>query len=100
MLYRELNPSRANNQDLLPQPIRPMQASVPANLRRLFPDIEPATLRQQLTESCYDFSHADYIKISDYTDTENTPASTTKDISTGRRWTRSLRTHLVYESFT
>ncbi len=78
MLYRELNPNQANDQNNLPQPVRPTQASIPANLRRVFPDMEPATIREQLTESCYDFSHADYIKISDFTDTESERLNTIK----------------------
>lgn len=78
MLYRELNPSQANDQNNLPLPVRPRKASVPANLRRVFPDMEPATIREQITESCYDFSHADYIKISDFTDAESEQLSTIK----------------------
>ncbi len=72
MLYRELNPTRSTEkEDILPEPIRPGQAPLPASLRRVFPDMEPASIRQQLTESCYDFSHSDYLKISDFTDSES-----------------------------
>lgn len=66
-LYRELNPMRDEPNDQLPAPIRPQQAPMPNSVRRIFPDMEPATLRQQLTESVYDFSHADYAVISDMT---------------------------------
>jgi hypothetical protein len=64
-LYRELNPTLDHREMELPVPIRPQQAPMPAGLRRVFPDMEPATLRQQLTESCYDFSNTDYALITD-----------------------------------
>lgn len=69
-LYRELNPNRDVGDDQLPTPVRPQQAPMPPALRRVFPDMEPATLRQQLAESVYDFSKADYGLISDITDPE------------------------------
>lgn len=69
-LYRELNPTRDGGEGLLPTPVRPQQAPMPPAVRRIFPDMEPATLRQQLTESCYDFSHADYAVITDVAQTE------------------------------
>ena len=66
MLYRELNPQRgALPQAKLPEPIRPTQAPLPASLSRIFPDMEPVTIRQQLVESCYDFSKPDYAVLSD-----------------------------------
>lgn len=67
MLYRELNPRLGEEPaDRLPVPVRPRQAPMPASVRRVFPDMEPATIRQQLTESRYDFSNADYVTISDF----------------------------------
>jgi hypothetical protein len=75
MLYRELNPNQADEHDeVLPEPVRPAQASLPPNLRRIFPDMEPATVRQQLTESCYDFSKSDYGFISDLSQSEDEQA--------------------------
>ncbi|HEY9718661.1 MAG TPA: ATP-binding protein [Trichormus sp.] len=66
MLYRELNPRLGLEPELsLPVPERPSTASLPAGLRRVFPDAEPATIRQQLTNSRYDFSKADYVNIND-----------------------------------
>ncbi len=71
MVYREMNPSAIGAaEDILPEPLRPQVAPMPAGLRRIFPDAEPATLRQQLAESRYDFSKPDYALISDYTATE------------------------------
>lgn len=69
-LYRELNPTRDVSDDQIPTPQRPQQAPMPASIRRIFPDMEPATLRQQLCESVYDFSKPDYACISDVTDPE------------------------------
>ncbi|MFA7340109.1 MAG: ATP-binding protein [Candidatus Obscuribacterales bacterium] len=69
MLYRELNPKQSEMaEDHLPSPIRPQTQSLPPAVRRVFPDMEPATVRQQLVESCYDFSAPDFCKISDMTD--------------------------------
>ncbi|MBI4534477.1 MAG: ATP-binding protein [Candidatus Melainabacteria bacterium] len=66
MLYRELNPRLGlEPYERQPVPIRPRQAPMPPQLRRVFPDMEPATIRHQLVESCYDFGHADYAVISD-----------------------------------
>ncbi len=77
MLYRELNPTRTSErEESLPQPVRPSLAPLPAHLHRVFPDMEPASLRQQLTESCYDFSHPDYLMISDFTDAERQATQT------------------------
>jgi len=67
MLYRELNPRLgAEPAERLPVPVRPHQSPMPAAVRRIFPDMEPATIRQQLTESRYDFSNSDYVVISDF----------------------------------
>src|SRR5579875_652587 len=69
MLYRELNPRLGQGaSDRLPLPERPKQAPMPAAVRRIFPDIEPATIRQQLTESRYDFSAPDHAVLSDFTE--------------------------------
>jgi type IV secretory pathway VirB4 component len=66
ILYRELNPNADRTPShLLPKPIRPAQSPMPAGVRRIFPDMEPATIRQQLCESLYDFSNPDYATISD-----------------------------------
>ncbi len=68
MLYRDLNPHlNLPEEDLK----RPSQAPVPGELRRVFPDMEPATIRQQLMESCYDFNHPDYAVISDVAQTNS-----------------------------
>lgn len=63
MLYKELNPHV--EQQAIPLPVRPQQAPLPQAVRRIFPDMEPASIRQQLMESVYDFSQADYAVISD-----------------------------------
>lgn len=66
MLYTELNPKLGGEAtSSLPVPVRPKQASMPPAVRRVFPDMEPSTIRQQLTESRYDFSKSDYVMISD-----------------------------------
>jgi len=66
MLYRELNPRLGMEPELsLPVPERPATAALPSSLRRIFPDSEPATIRQQLMNSRYDFSKPDYLNISD-----------------------------------
>lgn len=71
MLYRELNPRRVPEIETgLPEPIRPGQANLPQSLQRIFPDMEPATIRQQLVESCYDFSKSDYVVLSDLSPSE------------------------------
>jgi hypothetical protein len=72
MLYTELNPHRDYKSQSLPTPQRPQQAPLPPSLRRVFPDMEPATLRQQLTESRYDFTKPDYCVITDLTPGEAT----------------------------
>lgn len=70
MLYEVFNPTLAEqHSDTLPEPVRPRQAPMPANIRRIFPDMEPATIRQQLAESHYDFAHSDYAVISDVEET-------------------------------
>jgi hypothetical protein len=81
MLYREMNPGAALHtpEVALPEPLRPGQAPVPPALRRVFPDMEPATIRQQLTESRYDFSRPDYILISDLTQDEDEDAKVEAD---------------------
>lgn len=69
MLYKELNPSQATlPEETLPVPQRAPIQPVPAAVRRVFPDMEPATIRQQLTESRYDFSNSDFVKITDMTE--------------------------------
>jgi type IV secretory pathway VirB4 component len=66
MLYRDLNPIAAENKsNELPIPIRPKTQPLPPTVRKVFPDMEPATIRQQLTESLYDFHNSDYIVIND-----------------------------------
>ena len=56
MLYRELNPRHAAlPEDTLPLPLRPNVQAMPPSVRRIFPDMEPATIRQQLVDSRYDF---------------------------------------------
>ncbi|MDZ4836790.1 MAG: hypothetical protein SGJ27_23665 [Candidatus Melainabacteria bacterium] len=66
MLYKELNPTLSRmHEDLLPVPVRPTTQPLSAKVKRVFPDMEPATIRQQLTESEYDFSNPDYARISD-----------------------------------
>jgi hypothetical protein len=72
MLYTEMNPHRVYDTDTLPVPLRPQQSSMPAGIRRVFPDMEPATLRQQLCESRYDFAAPDYCVITDLTPPEDT----------------------------
>lgn len=69
MLYKSFNPTLAEAQsELIPEPVRPHTAPLPGSVRRVFPDMEPATVRQQLAESLYDFTHADYGVISDITE--------------------------------
>ena len=83
MMYRELNPGRQHiPTDQLPTPIRPNQKPVPESLRRIFPDMDAATIRQQLTESCYDFQHADYVVISETSETEDAEKPTAKYVRT------------------
>ncbi|MBY0357756.1 MAG: ATP-binding protein [Candidatus Obscuribacterales bacterium] len=72
MLFKNFNPTFSDQfSELIPEPVRPHTAPMPGNIRRVFPDMEPASIRQQLTESTYDFSRSDYGIISDITD-ENT----------------------------
>lgn len=84
LLYRELNPhaDRMPSQ-LLPKPSRSAQESMPATVRRIFPDMEPATIRQQLCESLYDFRNPDYAFIGDFEE---------KDPDTGVKQGKFLRT--------
>jgi len=71
MLYRDLNPNLGlDMEDRLPEPKRAPTAPAPSNLRRLFPDIEPATIREQLCDSVYDFSKHDYVNIKDITEVD------------------------------
>jgi len=81
MLYKELNPKQATLQEeTLPLPVRPPTQSIPPTVRRIFPDMEPATIRQQLTESCYDFGNSDFVKITDMTEyLESTDPYANKD---------------------
>lgn len=93
MLYKELNPQQANlNHDSLPIPVRPQTKPVPQSVRRIFPDMEPATIRQQLTESRYDFSNNDFVKITDMTSyLENTdPTNTNPELEVAGRYIRTL----------
>jgi hypothetical protein len=83
MMYRELNPGRQHIPgDDLPTPIRPNQKPVPESLRRIFPDLDAATIRQQLTESCYDFNHPDYLLITETSETESVEKPTAKYVRT------------------
>lgn len=78
MLYKECNPKLGNlPKELLPTPVRPQTQLLASKIRRVFPDMEPATIREQLMESHYDFSNPDYLRISDIT--ENDDESDTKD---------------------
>jgi hypothetical protein len=71
MLYKAFNPTISDNHsELIPEPVRPHTAPLPGSIRRVFPDMEPATIRQQLAESIYDFTKADYGVISDITEEE------------------------------
>jgi hypothetical protein len=84
MLYRDLNPNLGlDTEERLPEPQRPITASAPAALRRIFPDVEPATIREQLCESRYDFSNNDYINMSDMTEF---------DVDTTEKKSRFVRT--------
>lgn len=70
MLYRELNPKLGGEPEAeLPLPCRPSTQPISPGIRRIFPDAEPATIRQQLTESIYDFSKPDYVQLKDVTET-------------------------------
>lgn len=66
MMYKDLNPrTRERSAHELPEPQRPTHAPMPASVRRVLPDMDMATIRQQLTESQYDFSKPDYARIID-----------------------------------
>ncbi len=66
LLYKNFNPTLAESYgEFIPEPVRPSTAPIPAELRRVFPDMEAATIRQQLSESLYDFSNSDYGVIRD-----------------------------------
>ncbi|MBX9879086.1 MAG: ATP-binding protein [Candidatus Obscuribacterales bacterium] len=79
MLYKELNPAASTvSSERLPHPIRPQTASMTPDLRAIFPDMEPATLREQLAESVYDFTHSDYALISDLSESEDMTKPTGK----------------------
>jgi hypothetical protein len=68
LLYREFNPHLGQEPEArLPEPVRPPTAPLPPSLRRIFPDAEARTIRQQLAESMYDFGKSDYLTISDIT---------------------------------
>jgi hypothetical protein len=93
MLYKELSPQQANlNHDSLPIPVRPQTKPVPQSVRRIFPDMEPATIRQQLTESRYDFSASDFVKVTDMTSyLENTdPTNLNPELEVAGRYIRTL----------
>jgi len=94
MLYRELNPRHATlSEDALPMPLRPTTQSMPPSVRRIFPDMEPPTIRQQLVESRYDFANPDFVKITDLTDyleaSENVHDHK-QDIEVAGRYVRTL----------
>jgi hypothetical protein len=68
MLYKNFNPTLAESYgEFIPEPVRPNTTPIPSGLNRVFPDMEAATIRQQLAESLYDFSRADYGTICDIT---------------------------------
>jgi hypothetical protein len=93
MIYREMNPSHIDVPEVeLPLPVRPQSQPVPAAVRRVFPDMDPPTIRQQLCESLYDFSAPDYAKITDYTSfIENTdPGSDPNKPEVAGRYVRTL----------
>jgi hypothetical protein len=93
MLYKELNPSQASlPADTLPMPQRPLTQAAPPSVRRVFPDTEPATIRQQLCESRYDFSSPDFVKITDMTEylPSTDPYSDPKDPEIKGRYIRTL----------
>lgn len=72
MLYKELNPKFGQDQEeFLPMPQRPKTKPLPSGLRRVFPDMEPASIREQLVESRYDFGKPDYVTIDDYTEIDS-----------------------------
>jgi type IV secretory pathway VirB4 component len=84
MLYRELNPRLGQGPaEKLPVPVRPIQTSMPASVRRVFPDVEPASIRQQLTDSHYDFSAPDHLVVSDFSE---------MDVDTGEKVGKFTRT--------
>jgi len=84
MLYRELNPRLGLEPEVtLPVPERASTTPLPAGLRRVFPDAEPATIRQQLVNSRYDFSKPDYVNIADITE---------MDVDTGEQKGAFIRT--------
>lgn len=70
LLYKELNP-KSNKDQLLPEPVRPSTQPLPPSVRNVFPDMEAATIRQQLMESQYDFSKPDYARIIDMNDVDD-----------------------------
>lgn len=96
MLYKELNPRKSRLLDSeIPEPIRPKTAPLPDRVRKTFPDMEPATLRQQLMESQYDFSKPDYARVIDLStveeqDDKNKPIDTPTDETYGGTFHRTL----------
>jgi hypothetical protein len=83
-LYRELNPHLGlEPEKSLPVPQRPDCKQLPPTLRRIFPDMEQSTIRQQLCDSLYDFSKPDYLEISDITQ---------MDTDSGEKKSRFIRT--------
>ncbi len=71
MLYKELNPKLGlAPSQWLPTPIRPQVAPIPNSLSQAFPDANPQTIREQVTQSVYDFSNSDYAVISDVSEQE------------------------------
>src|SRR5579885_612102 len=76
MLYKELNPVLGSKPaEELPEPKRPECQPLPAKVRRVFPDMEPATIREQLVESHYDFHHPDYVHITDVSESTASDAA-------------------------
>lgn len=70
MLFKSFNPTLSDQfSNMIPEPIRPRTAPVPGSIRRVFPDMEAATIRQQLAESLYDFAHSDHGIIRDVMET-------------------------------
>ena len=83
-LYRELNPHLGlEPEKTLPLPQRPDVKQLPSSLRRIFPDMEQSSIRQQLCDSLYDFSKPDFLEISDVS---------AIDTDTGEKKSRFIRT--------
>jgi hypothetical protein len=96
LLYRDLNTRQTPMPEAqLPGPMRPQTPPSPPSLRRIFPDMEPATIRQQLVESLYDFSNPDYGVITDLSldpDTQQREEEEEEDKEARKRAGRYVRT--------